>query len=185
MTDRYRFDPTQGRFTVQAFATGLLSALGHSPTFAVRDYSGEVRFVGGEIQGTELDLTVNAESLVLEDRVSASDLGEIEDRMRRDVLETRAYREITFHGAHLAHEPIAPGRVRLRLGGPLSLHGATFPHQVDLELFIFSDGVRLRGDCPLRLSDYGIKPVTALGGAIKLKDDLRLTFDIVALPEGS
>ena len=30
--------PGQSRFTVQAFAAGLLSFLGHSPTFAVRDF---------------------------------------------------------------------------------------------------------------------------------------------------
>ncbi len=47
MTARYRLDPGQSRFTVQAFATGLLSFLGHSPTFAVRDFAGAVRFDGG------------------------------------------------------------------------------------------------------------------------------------------
>jgi hypothetical protein len=41
---RYTLDPASSRFTVQAFATGLLSALGHSPTFAVREFTGEWRF---------------------------------------------------------------------------------------------------------------------------------------------
>jgi hypothetical protein len=34
-------------------------------------------------------------------------------------------------------------------------------------------------------TDYGIRPVTALGGAIQLRDQLRLSFDIVAWREAS
>jgi hypothetical protein len=35
------------------------------------------------------------------------------------------------------------------------------------------------------MSDFRIKPVTALGGPIKLKDEMKASFDIAALPEGS
>ncbi|HZY84092.1 MAG TPA: hypothetical protein VFE78_04635 [Gemmataceae bacterium] len=37
---RYRLGPELRQFTVQAFASGMLSFLGHSPTFAVRDFTG-------------------------------------------------------------------------------------------------------------------------------------------------
>ena len=59
----------------------------------------------------------------------------------------------------------------------------TLPHQIVAELLVFSDGLRLRGEDSLRMSDYRIRPVTALGGAIKLRDDLHLAFDIGGLPE--
>jgi hypothetical protein len=52
-------------------------------------------------------------------------------------------------------------------------------------LQVFSDGLRLQGDATLRMSDYRIAPVTALGGSIKLEDTLKLKFDLIALPEGS
>ena len=42
MTARYLLDPTHSRFTVQAFAAGMLSFLGHNPTFAVTGFAGEV-----------------------------------------------------------------------------------------------------------------------------------------------
>ena len=32
----------------------------------------------------------------------------------------------------------------------------------------------------MRQSDYEIKPVSAAGGTVKLKDELKLSFDIVA-----
>lgn len=185
MAIRYRFDPEKGRFTIQAFATGLLSSLGHSPTFAVRDYAGDARFGGGEIRGLELELIIYSDSLELTDRVGPVDRREIEDRMRRDVLETAVYPEIRFQAAHLADEAIAPGRFRLRIGGPLALRGVSRPQQIELELLLFKDGLGLRGGCSLRPSEFGIKPVTALAGAIRLKDELKLSFDLVAHEEES
>ena len=38
---RYRIDIAMSRFTVRAFATGLFSSMGHNPTLAIRDYTGE------------------------------------------------------------------------------------------------------------------------------------------------
>ena len=103
---------------MQAFAGGLLSAFAHSPTFAVREFSGEVR-LGDTVEGLELELTVNAGSLELEDRVSASDRREIEARMRGEVLETSAYREIAYRGTG------GPGRRRSARAGIASPSRAT------------------------------------------------------------
>jgi polyisoprenoid-binding protein YceI len=178
MSERYRFDPSQSRLTVRAFAAGMLSALGHSPTFAVRDYHGEMRFEGGNVEGLALDLTINADSLELLDKVSEADHREIEERMRRDVLETAAYPDITYQASDVPAEPITQSEYRLNIGGRLTLHGMTHPQLVEAHLKIFQDGILLSGGCPLRLSDYRIKPVTALGGTIKLKDELDIAFDL-------
>jgi polyisoprenoid-binding protein YceI len=182
--NRYKIDPSRSRFTVQAFAAGLLSAFAHSPTFAVRGYGGEMH-LGSTAQSLELELSVNPGSLELEDRVSDSDRREIEARMRSEVLKISRYREIRFRGQAVRGEAIGQGRYRLAIAGDLTLHGVTRPHQVDAELIVFGDGLRLGGGSTLRMSDYGIRPVTALGGTIKLKDELRLPFDLAALPEPS
>ena len=42
MVGQYVIDAHASRFTVRAFASGILAAMGHNPTFAVRDFSGEV-----------------------------------------------------------------------------------------------------------------------------------------------
>ena len=71
---------------------------------------GELRFEGGEIEGMALDLTVRADSLELLDRVSAADRGRSRSRMRRDVLETAAYPEITYQ-AEASRPSRSPGAV--------------------------------------------------------------------------
>jgi polyisoprenoid-binding protein YceI len=179
---RYRLDPTLSRFSVQAFAGGLLSFVAHSPTFAVRDFTGAVEFEGGRIAGLRLSLAVKAESLDLVDRVSAGDRAEIEGRMRREVLEVTIHPEITYQSGEVSFETVAQGRHRLRVGGQLSLHGVVRPHTVEAELVVFDDGVRLRGETVPRMSDYRIGPVVALGGAIRLKDELKVSFDLAAVP---
>ncbi len=185
MTARYKLDAGLSRFTVQAFATGLLSMFGHNPTFAVRDFSGTMRFDGGEARDMALELTARADSLDLIDQVKAADRAEIMERMRREVLEIAAFSAVTFRSTEVSGGRTAPGRYQVRIGGDLTLHGVTRPHQVQGELQVFVDGVRLRGETSLRMADYRIKPVSALGGTIKLQDDLKLTFDIVGVPEGS
>jgi polyisoprenoid-binding protein YceI len=182
MTTRYRFDPAQSRFTVQAFAAGMLSFLGHSPTFAVRDFGGELSAEGTTVTGVRL--TVRSASLRLTDEVSANDRREIEGTMFRDVLDSERYAEITYEAAAVTAAARARGQYQVHIAGHLSLHGVTRPDPVDAELLVFDDGIRLRGQTPLRLSDHGIAPVTALAGTIRLKDELTVTFDLAGLPEG-
>jgi polyisoprenoid-binding protein YceI len=183
MTARYRFDPALSRFTVQAFATGLLSFLGHSPTFAVREFAGGLSFDDNPAHGLQLELTVTADSLELVDQVKPADRREIETTMRTDVLEISAFPEIGYRAGDCAAERIDQGRYRARIAGQLSLHGVTRPHPVTAEVVVFADGARLRGETGLRLSDFRLRPVTAVGGTIRLKDELRVAFDIAGLPE--
>ncbi len=179
----YRLDQAHSRFTVHALAGGLLSAFAHSPTFAVRDYSGVINLDPDRVQEMTVDLTVKADSLALQDRVSDSDRREIEGRMRGEALETSAYPQIAFRAGAVSPVAIGRGLYRLQLAGELSLHGVTHPQAVAGELVIFADGLRLRGEGTVRMSDYRIKPVTALAGSIRLKDDVKLSFDIGGLPQ--
>jgi polyisoprenoid-binding protein YceI len=183
MTQRYRLDSRQGRFQVQGFATGMLSVFAHSPTFAVRDYRGEVRLDDGAPGRMTLDVTVRADSLSLVDRVKDADRHEIEDRMRREVLEVTTYPEIRYEAADIAARATGRGQFTLRINGTLHLHGLTRAQPIDAEMHLFEDGLRIAGGCPLRMPDYGIRPVTALGGTIRLKDELKVTFDLAGLPE--
>jgi polyisoprenoid-binding protein YceI len=182
---RYRLGPELSQFTVQAFASGMLSFLGHSPTFAVRGFTGVVSFEGDTVNAMRLELTVRADSLELLDNVRPADRREIEGTMRGEVLETVAFPEIRFVSAEVSGEAVARGHYRARVAGQLALRGVTRPHAVNLEVLLFADGARLRGESGLRLSDYRIRPVTALGGTIRLKDELKVAFSLAALPEGT
>lgn len=183
MTALYRFDSAQSAFQVQAFAAGLLSFVAHSPTFAVREFLGTMT-IDGE-SPIALEMTILAESLALVDRVSDADRKEIMRRMREEVLETGTFHEIAFRSNELMLDRVDVSRSRVRINGQLSLHGVSRSHRMNAEMQLADTVLRLIGETPLHMSDYKVKPVSAVGGTIKLKDELKVSFDLKGLPEVS
>lgn len=177
---RYLIVADQSRLTVQAFAKGILSAFGHSPTLAVRGLAGEVGFDADAADAASLNLTVSADSLAVIDNISEADRREIERKTREEVLESARYPEIVFQPLQVSAQRTEEAHYHIRLNGHLSLHGVTRTQSVEAGVALTGNCLRALGKTQLRLSDYRIEPVTALGGAIKLKDELELTFDIIA-----
>lgn len=46
----YVMDRKLSQFTVQAFASGLIAVVGHSPKIAIRDWTGDTKFVPDSIK---------------------------------------------------------------------------------------------------------------------------------------
>lgn len=176
----YRVDAGRSRFVVKAFVTGMFSAFGHSPTIAIRDFAGEAQFDPDSLKDASLNLRIKADSLEVTDDVSDKDRREIERQMRDDVLETNRYPEIVFESTDVSADKITGGQYRARINGNLSLRGVTRNCTINAQVTVTEGGLRAHGEFPLRQSDYNIKPVSAAGGTIKLKDELKFSFDMVA-----
>lgn len=181
--DGYAIDPAMSRFTVKAFASGMFSALAHSPTLAIRDFKGEARFSPEGADGASLTLRINPKSLTVEDRVSDKDRQEIERTMNQQVLETDRYPEIVYESSKVAASKAGNGQYFLNLVGDLSLHGTTKPEPISVQVAVVGDTLRAHGEFTILQTAYGIKPVSIAGGSIKLKDELKLSFDILARKE--
>ena len=181
----YRPDAGRSRFTVQAFAEGLLSSFGHDPVIAIRDFEGEVEFVPGTLEGARVRLTIKAGSLAVADDVKEKDRLEIERMMRDDVLEVSNYPEIVFESTSVTASRIKEGRYRARVIGDLTLHGVKQPNLwIQAEVTFGDDNtLRAQGEFSLRQTDYKIKPVSVAGGTLKVKNELKFKFDITAIAE--
>jgi polyisoprenoid-binding protein YceI len=181
---RYRLAPVQSTFTVQAFAEGLLSAFGHDPILAIKDFTGEAQFVPGSFESASVKVTIRADSIVLSNEVKEKDRVEIEQTMREQVLEISKCPEIHFSSSNISVTRLAEGRYRARIIGDLTLHGVTQKNLwITSEATITGDSLRAKGEFSLKQSDFGIKPFSAAGGTIKLKNELKFSFDIVAQKE--
>jgi polyisoprenoid-binding protein YceI len=180
VNQRYIINPTVSRFTVQAFASGLLSAFGHNPKIAIRDLKGEIQFDPEHVDKSTMHLAIRADSLSVMDNVSDKDRREIEGEMRDKVLETSKYPEIVFDVSNVAVIKAENGQSSVTLNGQLSLHGVTKGQKVPATLVATGDMLRAFGEFSLRQTDYGITPTSAAGGALKVKDEVKFTFDIVA-----
>jgi polyisoprenoid-binding protein YceI len=104
--------------------------------------------------------------------------------MRTQVLELEKYPEIVFSSANVSAVRLAEGRYRARIIGDLTLHGVTQKNLwISPETTITGDSLRAQGQFSLKQTDFGIKPFSAVGGTIKLKNELKFSFDIVAQKE--
>jgi polyisoprenoid-binding protein YceI len=181
---RYAIDPAISRFTVRAFATGMLSALGHNPTLAIRDFSGEAEFDPETLEKAAMRLRIGAGSLEVTDEVSDKDRREIERTMNQEVLETARYPEIAFDASYVSSSRAGEGRYWINLVGRLSLHGVTHSQPVSAQVALYGDALRAHGEFSLLQTAYGIKLVSVAGGGLKVKDELKCSFDIVARKSG-
>ncbi|MEP6635098.1 MAG: YceI family protein [Acidobacteriota bacterium] len=181
---RYRLAPEQSTFTVQAYAEGLFSAFGHDPVIAIRDFSGEAEFVPDTFEVANLKLTVKANSLAVANDVKEKDRVEIERMMRDEVLETAKYPEIVFVSTSVSPSPMGRGRYRARVIGDLTLHGVTQKNVwISAEVTLTEDSLLAKGEFTLKQTDFGIKLVSVAGGTLKVKNELKFSFNLVAKKE--
>ena len=181
-TARYKIDVSKSHFMVKAFAGGLLSAFAHDHNISIPDFSGEAQFTYGTFEPASLRLTVKANSLAVTDKVSEKDKNEIENTMRSKVLEVAKYPEIVFTSTSVSASKVDEGKYQVKISGELSLHGTAHAVVVNARVELSANSLHAHGEIPLRQTTYGIKPVSVAGGTIKVKDEVKLTFNIVAHP---
>jgi polyisoprenoid-binding protein YceI len=176
----YRIDLGKSRFTVRAFATGLFSALGHNPTLAIREYTGEAAFAPENLEQASIRVTVQSASLTVTDDISQKDRTELENKMRQEVFETPTYPEITFESSKISPSQLGENTYSVNITGNLTLHGVSRDETIYAQVTLAGDTLRAYGEFSLRQTDYGIKLVSVAGGTLKVKDEVKVTFDLTA-----
>jgi len=177
---RFAIDPKVSRLSIRVSAAGLLSALGHNPTIAVRRVTGELDVVFGSLSESSVRFRVAANSLSVQDDVSENDRREIERAMQADVLETARYAEIVFESTRIAATAEGEGRYSVQADGQFTLHGVSRAVSIPARLAQTGDMLRAFGEFTLRQTDFGIKLVSVAGGTLKVKDEVQVSFDMVA-----
>jgi polyisoprenoid-binding protein YceI len=176
----YAIDGRASRFTVRALASGLLSAMGHNPTIAIRDLTGGMNFDPDKLEASAFSLSIKASSLFVQDDISAKDRREMERLMNEEVLESAKFPEIRYESAAISVNRISDMLYAANLDGQLTLHGVTRRQAIAARVTLLGSMLRASGEFALKQSDYAIKLVSVAGGALKLKDELKFSFEIVA-----
>ena len=74
----------------------------------------------------------------------------------------------------LRYERLGDGKWAVH--GDLTVHGQTRQVKVDVE----GQNGHYRGTAELKQKDFGITPVSVGGGAVKVKNELRIEFEVFA-----
>lgn len=176
---RYAVDPRASQFTVQAFASGLISVVAHSPKIAIRDWTGNVSFVPDTLSEAKLKVVIKTGSLEVLDELRESDKRELHRVMYNDVLETKRFPEAVFESSHISADRIKESLYRVNVEGSLALHGVTTSHTFFAQVAFGVDSFRAHGEFTLLQTDYEIQVASIAGGTLKLQDELKFSFYVV------
>ncbi|MGB2665573.1 MAG: YceI family protein [Candidatus Acidiferrum sp.] len=176
----FQIDKAVSRFQVQGFATGLLSSFGHNPRIAMRDYEAEIQCLPDTFEKAYLKVTVQMSRMEVLDEMKRDDQKKLEQEMYEKVLDVFHYPTAIYESKEIIAQKVADARLNARVNGELSFHGVTQPLTLQANVNVLGTMLRIGGDFTLRQSDYGIKPVSFAAGALRLKDELKFTFDLVA-----
>lgn len=165
-------DVAHSKMTVLVYKSGFLSAFAHNHEI-------DSPIQGGELNGSDRDLSitvrVDARRLrVLDTEESESTRAKIQATMLgAQVLDADLFPEIRFQST--AIERREPDHWMVR--GKLALHGRE--HPITFEVALKDD--RYQGSAILKQTDFGMTPVTIARGAVKVKDEVRVEFEIAMM----
>jgi polyisoprenoid-binding protein YceI len=162
----YKLGPQDGTLSVRTGRTGTVAKAGHDLLIHVTAWSATL-----DLDAPSLALDVDATSLSVKEGsggmkgLDADDLANIETTIDDEIL---LRRDIRFRSTD-----VRPTDGGLAVRGDLTLAGETRPIAFDLAL---GDG-RVTGTAVVKQTEWGMKPYTALFGALKVADEVRVEVD--------
>jgi polyisoprenoid-binding protein YceI len=179
-TVNFTIDKGVSRFSVQAFATGLLSSFGHSPRIAIRDYNAEIQCVPDTFEKAFLRVTVQTGVMEVLDEMKKDDRQRLEMEMYDSVLDVTHFPVAIYESRDITVQKVSGDLMTAQVNGDLSFRGVVQSLPLRANITLLGTNLRITGDFALRQSDYGVKPVSFAAGALRLKDEVKFTFDLVA-----
>jgi len=147
---------------------GVGAKLAHDLVLTASQWSGTLNVDADNPAASSASLKIDARSIEIVEAIGGKSMS---DKDRKDigkniddkVLQTGKYPELTFESTSVSgSEP------NFNVAGNMTITGTTRPVNVALSV----NGTDVTGKCTISQKDFGIKPFSAMLGAIKLRDDI-------------
>jgi polyisoprenoid-binding protein YceI len=178
----YQLGPHSGRLLVKTGRAGLGMKAGHDLLIEVTRWTGTATVDTADLAGSRVRVEIDANSFELREEIggliplSAADHAEIKRNIREKVLDTVRYPTITFQSTRITRSARS-----FTAEGDLTIAGVT--RSVTVEADIAGD--RAHGTATIVQSRWGIKPYSALLGALKVKDEVEIELEVNMASAGS
>lgn len=161
-------DVSHSMLKVHVFKSGLFSPFAHDHEIEAPISEGAAEFSST----AGVTLRVDAQKLrVLDPGASANDRAQIQKTMEGPaVLDSERFPEISFRSTRVEQL----GNDHWKVHGDLTLHGQMNPVMVDVAL----KDAHYLGSSVLKQRNFGITPISLAGGTVKVKDEVKIEFDI-------
>lgn len=171
----YQVDTAASHIEIHLFRGGFLSMLGDNHLIALEGFSGTAQLLDGKPWWVHM--LAEAKSLmVLDPWGSASERREVTDTMQGpSQLDVKRYPLIKLQSSSIV---AGQQESDWRLLAELTLHGVTRRVEFLLDCQQNGDRLRVRGKKDFRLRDFNIQPFSMALGAVKVKNEFEVTYDI-------
>jgi YceI-like domain len=162
----YTLGPDDGTLSVRTGRTGTVAKAGHDLLIHVEAWSATL-----DLEAPRLTLDADATSLhVIEGTGGMKSLDEDDRANIRQTIDDEILKRVEIRFRSTAAERTDGG---LAVRGELTLVGTTRPIAFDLAL----DDGRVSGSAVVTQTEWGMKPYSALFGALKVADEVRVEID--------
>jgi polyisoprenoid-binding protein YceI len=189
----FRVDPAQSILVVRVYRGGPLARAGHNHVIASHDLNGFVYVPDDPLRST-FDIRVPVQTLTVDEDTLRAQEGadfppnvpeDAREGTRRNMLGASLLNAERYPGIGLQSENlqrvgdsvVAQVRVIVRN------HASSLRVPVSYELR--GNVLRVQGDIAVRQTDLGLTPFSLFGGALRVEDEMRVRFRIVARAESA
>lgn len=183
----FAIDKAKSSIVIQVFKDGAAAALAHDHVVDVKDFAGAIVADAADPAAASVEVTAQTASFFnddaklrkkfgLDSEISEKDRKAVEENMKsKEQLDIAGFPTVKFVSTSVKKG--ADGK--LTLAGKLTLHGVTKDVTMPLDAKVTGDDVDGSASFRIKTSDYGIKPYSALLGAVKNKDEIVLHLHLV------
>jgi polyisoprenoid-binding protein YceI len=178
-------DPKESQVLILVGKAGVLSFAGHVHEVVAPVVRGDVTVDLADWQRASVSFEFEAAALrVTGTHEAPADVPEVQRVMLSEqVLDVQRFPTIVFRSRRVSTTARTANTADMLIEGDLTLHGTTRPIAIRTNATLDAGGrLTARGAFSLKQTDFGMVPVTAAGGTIRVKDELDVQFVLKANP---
>jgi len=192
---RYDIDPAASLLTVRVYRGGTLASAGHNHVVASHELSGAL-YVPAELLHASFEVHIPVQSLTVDEKeLRARELSpdfppDVPDSARQGtrhnmlgpaLLDADNHHEIVLRALSLSAAgaaAAAAGTLSARVA--VEVRGQQRAVEVPVSYRLSGDTLTVSAQFPLRQSDLGLTPFTAMLGALAVQDEMRVRLELTA-----
>jgi polyisoprenoid-binding protein YceI len=175
-------DPGQTTITLHVGRAGVFAFAGHDHEVVVPAMQGRITLDRANVSRSTVSVTFEAAALKVTGKGEPpEDVPEVQRVMLSDqVLDVQRHPTITFQSRRVSVLKQSANQMTLGITGDLTLHGVTRPLEVPVTVQLAPDGLRANGRTAVQQSQFGIRPVSAGAGTVRVKDEIEVVLSVTA-----
>jgi polyisoprenoid-binding protein YceI len=187
----YRVVAGDSELSVLVFRAGALGKLGHNHVVSSNGMTGTV-LVGATPQDSSFDLTLDVDSLEVDDPEARADAGSVfegtvdqEDieGTRRNMLSARLLDAENHKEVRIVSSGISGEFADMTIDAQITIRGESHNVQLPVSAAVYGDRLVASGRTDISHEQLGLTPFTAALGALSVADVMTFRYRVVAVRE--